>query len=108
VKLLLDTCVWGPTAESLRNAGHDVVWVGDWIEDPGDEEILATAYSDERVLITLDKGFGELAVWQGASHHGIIRIVGFPARRQADACLAVLKAHGNELFAGAVVTAHRG
>ena len=31
-------------------------------EDPGDEEILATAYAEGRILITLDKDFGELAV----------------------------------------------
>ncbi len=108
MKLLLDTCVWGPTAAALRAAGHDVVWVGDWIEDPGDEYIIAAAYSDERILVTLDKDFGELAVRQGAPHHGIVRLVGFRAKRQADVCLAVLTAHGDELFAGAIVTAERG
>jgi hypothetical protein len=28
-------------------SGHDVIWSGDWDEDPGDEEILATAAGEE-------------------------------------------------------------
>ncbi|MBX3437121.1 MAG: DUF5615 family PIN-like protein [Planctomycetaceae bacterium] len=108
MKLLLDTCVWGPTADVRRATGHDVDWVGNWTEDPGDEEIIARAYADERILITLDKDFGELAILHGTPHHGIVRMVGIAARRQADVCLAVLSTHADELFAGAIVTAERG
>ena len=42
-----------------------MVWSGDWFEDPGDEEILAIARNEERILITLDKDFGELAIVRG-------------------------------------------
>ena len=41
MKVLLDTCVWGGVRQTLSDAGHDVVWTGDWDEDPGDDEILA-------------------------------------------------------------------
>ena len=107
MKVLLDTCVWGRAADPLRAAGHDVVWVGDWPADPGDAEILARAFSEQRIL-TLDKDFGELAIMRATPHHGILRIVDFPARRQAAACLAVLSTHGDELLAGAIVTAEPG
>lgn len=40
MKLLLDTCVWGGVCNELQSAGHDVVWAGDWPEDPGDDEML--------------------------------------------------------------------
>jgi len=63
MRLLLDTCAWGGARTVLRNAGHDVVWSGDWDNDPGDEAILALAYQEQRVLVTLDKDFGELALW---------------------------------------------
>ena len=43
MKLLLDTCVWGGAKKTLVSSGHDVVWTGDWSQDPGDEEILAKA-----------------------------------------------------------------
>jgi predicted nuclease of predicted toxin-antitoxin system len=108
VKLLLDSCVWGKAADELRAAGHDVIWAGDWPEDLGDEDILALAHAERRILITLDKDFGELAVARGNPHHGILRIVNFSARQQAAACLAVLAAHGDELLAGALVVVESG
>ena len=43
---------------TLEGAGHDVVWTGSWEADPGDEEILAHAVREGRVLVTLDKDFG--------------------------------------------------
>jgi predicted nuclease of predicted toxin-antitoxin system len=108
VKLLLDSCVWGKAADELRAAGHDVVWAGDWPSDPGDDAILAQAHAEQRILITLDKDFGELAILHGRPHHGILRLVNFSARQQAAACLAVVTAHGEELLSGAIVTAEAG
>jgi predicted nuclease of predicted toxin-antitoxin system len=67
VKLLPDTCVWGKATEELSAAGHDVIWSGAWAQDPGDEEILALAHRDGRVMVTLDKDFGELAIVHGSA-----------------------------------------
>lgn len=108
MKVLLDTCVWGKAAEELRAAGHDVVWSGDWDEDPGDREILERAHAGKRVLVTLDKEFGELAVARGQLHHGIVRVVNISARRQASAILHVLEKYGAELLSGAIVTVDPG
>lgn len=108
MKLLLDTCVWGGASSELVEAGHNVVWAGDWDADPGDDEILAEANSEGRILVTLDKDFGELAVFHGQRHAGIIRLVGFPARQQAQVCLRVLALHGEALSAGSIVTAEPG
>jgi predicted nuclease of predicted toxin-antitoxin system len=108
MRLFLDTCVWGGTADALRKSGHDVIWSGAWEDDPGDEEILATAYAEGRILITLDKDFGELAVVWRSPHCGILRIAGLPARRQAEVIEIILKSHGTELETGAVVTAEPG
>jgi len=82
VKLLLDSCVWGGALTRLRAAGHDVVWSGEWPADPGDEEILARALAEGRVLVTLDK--------------------------DADVTLHVLQLHGADLATGAIVTAEAG
>lgn len=108
MKLLLDTCVWGGAKPALAAAGHDVIWTGEWPEDPGDEEILANACEDRRILVTLDKDFGELAIVRGRSHSGIVRMAGFRAREQAGVCLLVLERFGNELSLGAIVTAEPG
>lgn len=108
MKLLLDSCVWGGALAELRAAGHDVVWSGDWDQDPGDEEILGHALAEGRILMTLDKDFGELAIVRGLPHRGILRLANFPARQQARACLHVLGLHGTELEAGAIITAEPG
>jgi predicted nuclease of predicted toxin-antitoxin system len=108
MKVLLDSCVWGKARDDIEAAGHDVIWAGDWPQDPGDEQILALAYSTQRVLVTLDKDFGELAILRGTPHCGILRLVNVAARQQAAVCLHVLTQHGQELQAGAIVTAERG
>jgi predicted nuclease of predicted toxin-antitoxin system len=108
MKILLDSCVWGKARGELESAGHDVVWAGDWPKDPGDQEILARALAEGRVLVTLDKDFGELAVLHGAAHCGILRLVGISARQQAAVCQQVLAAHGPELASGAIITAEAG
>ena len=83
MKLLLDSCVWGGALVELRTAGFDVVWAGEWERDPGDEEILRRALTESRVLVTLDKAFGHLAIALGQPHPAIIRLVGIGARQQA-------------------------
>jgi predicted nuclease of predicted toxin-antitoxin system len=92
----------------LREAGHDVRWVGDWAEDPGDEEILRVAFEQRRILVTLDKDFGELAVVRGLPHAGILRLVDISASQQAAVCLVALAAYGQAFEAGAIVTAEPG
>jgi predicted nuclease of predicted toxin-antitoxin system len=104
-KLLLDSCVWGKAREELAAAGHDVVWTGEWSVDPGDEEIMARAHAEGRILVTLDKDFGHLAIVIGLPHCGIIRLVDIAAERQAQVCLHVLAQCETELLAGAIVTA---
>jgi predicted nuclease of predicted toxin-antitoxin system len=47
--------------EALRHQGHDVVWIR--TESPGisDPEVLSRAQTEDRILLTFDKDFGELA-----------------------------------------------
>ena len=108
MKLLLDTCVWGGALKTLRDSGHDVICAGDWPEDPGDEEILAKAYEEDRILITLDKDFGELAIVRGKPHSGIVRLVNLASRQQGVACQRVLESYNEDLQSGAIVTVEPG
>lgn len=108
MKVLLDTCLSVQARDALEAAGHDVIWGGDWDEDPGDEAVLALAFKEGRVLVTLDKDFGELAVLQGAAHGGMVRLVDFPVRQQAAACLKILADYGADLEQGCLITAQPG
>lgn len=108
MRVLLDACVWGGAKATLGEAGHDTVWAGDWTHDPGDDEILALAMEDRRILVTLDKDFGELVVVHGRPHCGILRLVNVAARQQGPTCLRILTTHGTDLEAGALITAEPG
>jgi predicted nuclease of predicted toxin-antitoxin system len=58
-----DENVPGDTVDELKAAGHDIVWV--WVRTvaPGskDEDILELATREQRIILTFDKDFGELA-----------------------------------------------
>lgn len=104
IKLLLDTCVYGKAKSALDAKGFDVLWAGDWLEDPGDVEILRRAYESHRILVTLDKDFGELAILNGHPHHGIIRITNCTALMHAVVTEQIVAKHSDILQQGAIIT----
>jgi len=103
--ILLDTCVWGGVLPVLIDLGHDVVWSGSWAKDPGDAAIQAVAFSEKRILVTLDKDFGELAILKGLPHSGLIRLAGFRVRQMAQAVHRIVTVYQSDLLAGAIITA---
>jgi len=108
VKLLLDACVWGGAKKFLESRGHDVVWAGEWLEDPGDREILKRAHAERRILVTLDKDYGEIAIFEGVHHSGILRLVDISATKQGPYCAEIIYRYGEELLLGSIVTAEPG
>lgn len=103
--ILPDSCAWGGALPTLSSLGHDVDWSGSWPKDPGDSAILATAHSERRILVTLDKDFGELAILKGLPHFGIIRLSGFRAAQMAGTIHHIVQTYGPESTAGAIITA---
>jgi len=108
VKFLLDACVSGGALTTLRAAGHDAMWAGDWVENPSDEEIIARAADEARILVTLDKDFGELAVVHRLPHAGIVRLVGFRASDQGPQIVEIVDGYGSDLADGTIVTVEPG
>ena len=90
---------------ALQDAGHDVAWVAELGPDPGDALVLARAYEDGRVLVTLDADYGALAVVEQRPHAGIIRLLVDEPQQQAAVCRHVMEHYAEDLAAGALVTA---
>jgi predicted nuclease of predicted toxin-antitoxin system len=103
VKLLIDNCLSAKLGESLIAAGHDVESVSDWPADPGDRKILAIAARDGRILVTADRGFGELVVAARLRTAGLIVLHKIPAVEHRNACIRVLAEHSDELLGGGFV-----
>jgi predicted nuclease of predicted toxin-antitoxin system len=57
----------GEVVEAARQAGHDIAWIGESSPGAADEDVLALALAQGRVLITFDKDFGDMAFPQGKS-----------------------------------------
>lgn len=51
----------GPVIKALQSLGHDVVWVRNVRPGASDPDILNWAVQEQRILLTFDKDFGELA-----------------------------------------------
>jgi predicted nuclease of predicted toxin-antitoxin system len=60
VKFLADECCDAGIVASLRAAGHDVTYVPEQQAGISDDEVLQIAFAEGRILLTEDKGFGEL------------------------------------------------
>lgn len=99
MNLLADEGVDKPIVDLLRIKGHDVKYV---LEDnPGvyDEFILAQANTQQRLLLTQDKDFGELVYRLKQVHFGVIliRLEEYPAPQKAQIVAGVLLEHGDKL-----------
>ena len=58
---LLNENISGTVIQALRERGHDVLAVKESMRGADDEEILARANAEKRLLMTQEKDFGELA-----------------------------------------------
>ncbi len=65
MRFLANENVASATVDALRAGGADVVWVKESMRGASDEEILERGRREERVLVTFDKDFGELAFRAG-------------------------------------------
>jgi predicted nuclease of predicted toxin-antitoxin system len=65
--LLADENVPGLAVATLRQHGHNVLWMHEEAPGTPDPEVLARAQRERRVVVTFDKDFGELAFRLGAA-----------------------------------------
>jgi len=72
VRVLANENVSGDIVQALRNFGHDVLWIRTDAPGSSDEVVLARAHTEDRLLLTFDKDFGELAFRFGLPISGVI------------------------------------
>lgn len=104
MRFLIDRCTGRRLAEWLRQQGHDVVESRERSPDPGDRKLLEWAVEERRVLVTMDKDFGEFIFIGGASHCGLVRLPDVPAERRIALMERVLAEYAEELAAQSVIT----
>jgi len=65
MRILVDQNIPRSVVETLREEGHDTVWVQETYPGEDDRTLLSRAVEERRVVLTFDKDFGELAFRTG-------------------------------------------
>lgn len=107
MNFLLDQSADARLAPWLTAQGHDAVRIGrDYPHGLPDEEVLAIARREGRILITNDRDFGELVFKRGHLHTGVIylRLPTYHLPTVQEAVARVLSEHAQELDQFLVVT----
>ncbi len=65
MRLLANENFPGEAVEALREQGYDVAWVRTDAPGSSDAQVLRRAQHEQRILLTFDKDFGELAFRAG-------------------------------------------
>jgi len=98
LKLLANENFPGDAVDALRTRGHDVTWIRTEAPGVSDSEVLVLATTEQRILITFDKDFGELAFRRNlATTSGIVlfRIVPISASHIAAFAVRALESRAD-------------
>jgi predicted nuclease of predicted toxin-antitoxin system len=72
MRVLVDECIGPVVSRWLQEMGFDAVSIFDDARGATDDEVARRAFEESRILITLDKDFGD-AIYHGRRpHHGVI------------------------------------
>jgi len=111
MKFLFDQSADFRLIARLRELGHDVAAVSrDYPPGLADEDVLAIAQDEKRILLVADRDFGELIFHQGLLHTGVIffRLPGANLATKVEHLNTVLKQFTDELARGEFIVVTRG
>lgn len=97
MKLLVDENVSRTIVEVLKNCGYDLLWIREYCRGMADEEIVRLSMSEDRVILTFDKDFGELIYRVRMQPPGVILARISNNQICTKSLLNLLKKHGDKL-----------
>ncbi len=100
MKLLADEGVEVLVVERLRLEGHDVDYIAELAPGITDDEVLDRANAGQRVLVTVDKDFGELVfrLHRVASGILLIRLAGLSTDDKAELVAGAVRDRGGQML----------
>jgi len=107
MRLLADLCIARDTILGLRDDGHDVLSLAESRLNPADEDVLALAKDQSRILLTEDADFGTHIFHDGLDSPGVVRVEQLRPAEQLATIRTILSLHEPALAQGALVTARR-
>lgn len=105
----MDECTGPAAARWLEREGHDVWSVYDQSPGADDSMVIDLALRENRILVTNDKGFGEMVFREGRLHAGVLllRLEDERPGNKIAALDRVLQAYGEELPGSFAVVTER-
>ncbi len=104
MKFLLDVCAASRSLyAALNERGHDVLSASDSDPLATDETLLALAHSEQRVLITEDKDYGELVFVRRLQHPCIVRFVDMQVSEKVSAMLELIEHNADAMREGTMI-----
>jgi predicted nuclease of predicted toxin-antitoxin system len=100
MKLIADEGVDQPIVAALRAAAFDVTYYAELAPGTDDASILAHAQSEQTLLLTCDKDFGELVYRNHLVSAGVvlIRLEGLSADKKARLVSEAIRLHGHQML----------
>jgi predicted nuclease of predicted toxin-antitoxin system len=92
MRFLVDECTGPAVARWLRQQAHDVFSVFEQARGLDDDAVLQQAWTEDRIIVTNDKDFGDMVFRDHRPHKGVflLRLVNMTAPRQIAALARVL------------------
>ena len=104
MRFLLDVCAASRRVQNALIAqGHDVLSALEKNPRATDEELLALAMEERRILVTEDKDFGELVFVRRLPHPCIIRFVEMTVTEKVTAMKELIEQHADAMSEGALI-----
>lgn len=103
VPFLADECTFTQTVRQMEETGCDVTRIQDLgLSGASDAQVFQKAQALGAVLVTTDRGFGDIRTYPPSSHHGIILLKLIPDPEQVRAVHRTLDTllTSEEQFAG--------
>jgi len=100
LKFLVDIGVSKQVEIWLKEQGYDTKAMRDIDPKAEDGVILKTAVSESRMVVTMDKDFGELVFKSGRLHAGvlILRLEDAKGSEKVEVVKTILEEHGDKLY----------
>ncbi|MDP2681528.1 MAG: DUF5615 family PIN-like protein [Deltaproteobacteria bacterium] len=100
LKFLVDVGVGKKVEKYLAETGYDVKCVRNINPRAGDSDILHLAVKENRMVITMDKDFGELVYNSGKLHSGvlILRLEDANGDKKVETVKKILSEYSDKLY----------
>lgn len=105
MRFVVDECTGPAVARVLRQQGYDVFSVYEQARGIDDDEVIARALAEQRILVTNDKDFGEKVYRDKKLHSGIVllRLRDQSAASKIAAVRGLLEFHSHRIEGAFVI-----